>query len=49
MTVLKRRFDPDPERSFTLPGSYYFDASVFDREKKEIFFKTWQFVGYLSA
>jgi carnitine monooxygenase subunit len=48
MTVLKRRFDPDPERSFTLPGSYYFDASVFDREKKEIFFKTWQFVGYLS-
>ena len=45
---LKRRFDPDPERSFTLPGNYYFDPSIFGAEKKEIFFKTWQFAGYLS-
>ena len=39
-------FHPDPERSATLPGSYYFDPGIYAREVEEIWFKTWQFVGY---
>ena len=40
------KFHPDPERSYTLPGTYYFDPKIFEREKEEIWFKTWQFIGY---
>ena len=25
---------------------YYYDPEIFDREKQEIWFKTWQLVGY---
>jgi carnitine monooxygenase subunit len=41
-------FDLDPERSGALPGSCYFDPAVFDREKRDIFFHTWQYVGHQS-
>ena len=44
----RRRFHPDPEHSDTLPRTYYWDPDIFAREKEEIFFKTWQFVGYVS-
>ena len=40
------RFRREPELSGTLPASYYFDPEIFEREKEEIWFKTWQFVGY---
>ena len=40
------RFRREPELSGTLPAHYYFDPEVFQREKEEIWFKTWQFVGY---
>ena len=32
----------------TLPGSYYFDPDYYDREKTQIFYKTWQYVGHVS-
>lgn len=41
-------FDLDPERSGTLPGPYYFDPAIFAREKRDIFFRTWQYVGHQS-
>ncbi len=44
----KSRFHPDPELSATLPGYYYHDADIYEHEKQEIWFKTWQFAGYIS-
>ncbi len=41
------RFHADPELSYTLPGRYYFDAGIYASEKEEIFFKSWQFAGYV--
>ena len=38
----------DPEQSATLPAHYYYDPDIFDREKHEIFFKSWQFAGYME-
>ena len=45
----RTRFRREPELSGTLPASYYFDPEIFEREKEEIWFKTWQFVGYRST
>ena len=36
---------PDISQSWTLPASLYFDSAVLEREKLEIFSKTWQIVG----
>jgi choline monooxygenase len=41
-------FDVNPGRSCTLPGAYYFDPAIFARERREIFFRTWQYVGHQS-
>ena len=46
-TARESRFGHDPEHSATLPGHYYMDRTIFERENEEIWFKTWQFVGYL--
>ncbi|MCZ6720061.1 MAG: Rieske 2Fe-2S domain-containing protein [Proteobacteria bacterium] len=40
------RFDPDPERSFTLPADYYFDPAIFEREKDAIFYRNWLYMGH---
>ena len=40
------RFTADPTTSATLPGHYYYDSEIFAHEVEEIFFKTWQFVGF---
>jgi choline monooxygenase len=32
----------------TLPGRYYYDAQVFEREKRQIFYRTWQYMGHVS-
>ena len=37
---------PNPLFSYTLPAEYYYDPSIFEREKEEIWFKTWQLAGY---
>jgi phenylpropionate dioxygenase-like ring-hydroxylating dioxygenase large terminal subunit len=44
----KLKFSPDAARSATLPAYYYYDPDVYEREKQEIFYKTWQYVGYLK-
>jgi phenylpropionate dioxygenase-like ring-hydroxylating dioxygenase large terminal subunit len=40
------RFHRDPERSYTLPASDYFDPEVYAREKEAIFYRSWNFVGH---
>jgi len=40
------RFHRDPERSYTLPASHYFDPGVYAREKEAIFYHSWNFVGH---
>jgi carnitine monooxygenase subunit len=44
----KPTFSPDPELSATLPASYYYDPQIFEREREQIWFKTWQYVGNLE-
>ena len=41
-----RPIHDDPEQSYTLPSTYYTDPAIYEQEKEEIFFKTWQLVGY---
>lgn len=42
------RFTDDPYHSYTLPGRFYFDADIFEREKQAIFNRTWQYVCHIS-
>jgi choline monooxygenase len=42
------KFSSNPERSYTLPADYYIDPAIYDREKEEIFFKSWNYAGHLS-
>ena len=44
----KFRFGADPEHSATLPAYYFYDPEIYEREKEEVFYKTWQFVGFLK-
>ena len=37
------------EQSFTLPSAFYLDPEVYEFEKEQIFFKTWQFVAHDSV
>ena len=37
--------DPSPANSWTLPADVYFDPALLEREKRELFGKTWQIVG----
>ena len=32
----------------TLPGNFYFDPDQYDREKQNIFYRSWQYVGHVS-
>ena len=40
--------DADLSRAWTLPASWYIDASVLPQEKEKIFYRTWQWVGAAS-
>jgi choline monooxygenase len=42
------RFDPAPERSFTLPASWYFDPEVYRAEQEAIFYRSWIFQCHAS-
>ena len=46
--VTKIQFRADPEHSGTLPPHYYFSDEVYEREKENIWFRTWQYVGLLE-
>lgn len=39
----------DPSRSFSLPGWAYTDPEILELEKREIFYKTWQYAGGVDA
>jgi phenylpropionate dioxygenase-like ring-hydroxylating dioxygenase large terminal subunit len=38
----------DQEAGISLPARYFYDESVYQRERTEIFFKTWQLVGHVN-
>ena len=42
------RYSPDPDHALTLPSHYYHDPGIYEREKEEIWFKTWQYLGFLQ-
>lgn len=42
------RFVDDPEKSWTLPGHYYYDPEIYAQEMESIFHRTWQYVCHGS-
>ena len=40
--------DADLSRAWTLPASWYTDASILPQERDKIFYRTWQWVGAAS-
>ena len=42
------RFNRDPEKSYTLPSHYYTDPMIYEREKEQIFYKTWNYGCHIS-
>ena len=42
------KFHDDPNRSYTLPGTYYYDPLVYAAELEAIFSRTWQYVCHVS-
>ncbi|NKB77577.1 MAG: Rieske 2Fe-2S domain-containing protein [Gammaproteobacteria bacterium] len=48
MPVLEYPLIDKPESSFTLSAQCYLDPAVFEQEKREIFYKTWQYVAPLG-
>lgn len=43
-----RPYRADAERSYVLPPNYYIDPAVYEREKREIFYKAWNYAGHVS-
>jgi phenylpropionate dioxygenase-like ring-hydroxylating dioxygenase large terminal subunit len=41
------RKSPDPDSALTLPSHYYHDPEIYRREQETIWFKTWQYVGFV--
>jgi len=41
-------FAEDPEISWTLPGHYYYDADVYAKEQRAIFYRSWQYACHIS-
>ncbi len=42
------RFSLDPERSYTIPASYYIDPAIYEREKRSIFYRSWNFACHVT-
>src|SRR6202020_2757634 len=38
----------DPSHSHSLPGWAYLHPALLEREKEEIFYKTWQYAGWIG-
>src|SRR5688572_647423 len=41
-------FEPDLSRAATIPASWYTDPAMLEREREEIFKRTWQFAAPLE-
>lgn len=48
MTSVGERHDLRPEDSFTVDRDYFVDAGIWRRELKNVFHRSWQFVGHES-
>ncbi len=42
-------FDPDPQKSYTLPARYYFEPAVYAWEQEAVFGHAWCYAGHLGA
>jgi carnitine monooxygenase subunit len=42
------KFSVDPEVSYTVPSHYYSDHAIYEREKQNIFYKSWNFGCHVS-
>jgi len=43
-----RAFAGKARESHTLPARYYYDSEIFNREKENIFYRTWLYAGHVS-
>ncbi len=48
MSQLSTNGSVDGLSAITMPSRYYIDQELFEREREEIFFKTWQFACHVS-
>ena len=42
---LQRPLTDDPATAYTLSSEYYLSAAIFEREKQQIFYRSWQYVA----
>ena len=42
-------FDPDPQKSYTLPARYYFEPAIYAWEQDAVFGHAWCYAGHLGA
>ena len=45
LPILDRPLTERPEASFTLSSEFYLSPQIFEHEKRQIFYKTWQYVA----
>ena len=43
----KLQIEADIAKAWSVPAAYYFDPTIFTREREQIFSKTWQVVGHV--
>ena len=48
MSCVHPLLEPRPGEHYTLPGHYYTDPEIFEREKERIFYRSWQYAGHIS-
>jgi len=48
LSVYEKPLIAEPEASFTLPSYLYTDPAVYEIEKEQIFYKTWQYIAHKS-
>ena len=41
-------FTAQPERSFTMPARFYTDSEIYEAEKENVFFNSWNYAGHVS-
>lgn len=46
--IKSERFSANADEAWTLPARYYYDPEIFDREKRAIWYRTWQYIGPLQ-
>jgi carnitine monooxygenase subunit len=44
--LIRGMFNSDPERSYTLPGNYYWSPDIALRERELVFYRSWLLVGF---